>query len=418
MQRATWRFSCSPRGPSFAGSAGSCSNLSHPCTVDSRGIVDEMGNGRIKVAFFVPALTGGGAERVVTRILRHLDRSKFHPLLVVMEKGGIFLEDVPPDVNVRDCGKRILGRQAERIFLFAKILKEEKPDVVVSFLWFANAVAVMGCRLSGGNARLVLSERSTILGSREGFLQELCRRLAIRFLYPAADRIVVNSESLRSQLLGHFRFPESKVDVIHNPLDIHEVQARSMMDDPPALPAVVQEPIVIGMGRFSQEKGFDLLVRAMAIVKFPARLVLLGEGREERNLRRLAESLGLSRRVGFPGFRKPPYGILRQATVFVLPSRYEGFPNGLVEAMALGVPCVATRCRTGPEEIIRDGENGLLVPVEDPGSLAMAIDRLLGDATLRERMGGAARDSARRYDAPGIVRQFEEMISGVVACPR
>ena len=377
-----------------------------------------MGNGRIKVAFFVPALTGGGAERVVTRILRHLDRSKFQPLLVVMAKNGIFLEDVPPDVKVRDCGKRIVGGRWRRIHLFTGILKEEKPDVLVSFLWFANAVAVLGRCLSGGSTRLVLSERSTILGSREGFFLELCRRLAIRFLYPVADRIVVNSESLRSQLIGHFRFPESRVNMIHNPLDIHEILAQSIIDVPPVLPTVVQEPVVIGMGRFSREKGFDLLVRAMAIVSSPAKLVLLGEGREERNLRHLAESLGLSRRVEFPGFRKPPYGILRKATVFVLPSRYEGFPNGLVEAMALGVPCVATRCRTGPEEIIRDGENGLLIPVENPGSMAAAIDRLLRDAKLRERMGRAARDSARRYDATGVVRQFEELISMVVACPR
>jgi len=377
-----------------------------------------MNNEPVKIAFFLHAMTGGGAEKVVIQILNRLDRSRFQPLLIVMEKGGIYLEDVPKDVTVLDCGKRGGGGRWGWIRAFIGILKEEKPAVLVSYLWFANALAVLCRYLSGAATRLVLSERSTVLGSREGILQEACRRLAIRFLYPAADRIVVNSESLRSQFTGHFRFPKQKVEMIHNPLEIDEIRIRSGMDSDPFPAEEEKVPSIIGMGRLSREKGFDLLVRAMTCVKTPAKLILLGEGTEESNLRNLASSLGLSQWVVFPGFRKPPYGILGRAAVFVLPSRYEGFPNGLLEAMALGIQCVATRCKTGPEEIIVDGENGLLVPVEDSGAIAAAIDRLLADAELRERVGGAARESAKRYNAPGIVRQFEDLIAGLVPCPR
>lgn len=373
-----------------------------------------MGNGRIKVAFFVHALSGGGTERVVSIVLRHLDRTRFRPVLILIEKKGVYLEDVPPDVPVLDCGRGAGGGRWKWVWTFAGFLQTERPDVLVSFLWYANAFAVLGRYLSEAKPRLILSERSTVLGSREGFPEEVLRRLAIRFLYRAGERILVNSDALRSQFTDHFGFPRKMVRTIHNPLDIDMILAESTAERNP----VSEGPrgvTIVGMGRFTQEKGFDLLIRAMAHVRAPAKLLLLGEGKDEKILRSLAEKLGISANVEFPGFRRNPYPALRDAAVFVLSSRYEGFPNGLAEAMALGVPCVATRCRTGPEELITDGENGLLIPVEDPEAMAEAIDRLLGDPALGERLGAAARISVKKYDVGGIVRQYESLIESVLA---
>jgi len=372
-----------------------------------------MGNGRIKVAFFVHALSCGGTERVVSRVLRHLDRTRFRPVLILIEKKGVFLEDVPPDVPILDCGRGPGGRRWKWVRTFAGFLKTERPDVLMSFLWYANGFAVLGRYLSGAKTRPILSERSTVLGSREGFPEEALRRLAIRFLYRSGERILVNSDALRLQFTEHFGFPREMVCTINNPLDIDTILAESTAEGNP----VSERPrggTIVGMGRFTREKGFDLLIRAMARVRAPAKLILLGEGKDEKNLRSLAEKLGISAKVEFPGFRKNPYPMLRNASVFVLSSRYEGFPNGLAEAMALGVPCVATRCRTGPEELITDGGNGLLVPVEDPEAMAEAIDRLLGDPVLGERLGAAARISVQRYEAREIVRQYESLIESVV----
>jgi glycosyltransferase involved in cell wall biosynthesis len=367
---------------------------------------------RIKVAFFVHALSGGGSERVVSRVLRHLDRSRFCPVLILIEKKGVFLEDVPPDVPVLDCGRGAGWGQWKWVRTFAGYLNTERPDVLMSFLWYANAFAVLARYLSGAETRLILSERATILGSREGFLEETIRRLAIRFIYGASERIFVNSESLRSQFTEHFGFPGERVCTIHNPLDIDRILAQSLEEGNPVSGGSRGE-IIVGMGRFTRQKGFDLLIRAMARVRTPAKLLLLGEGKDEEKLRGLAVDLGVSEKVEFLGFRKNPYPVLRGATVFVLSSRYEGFPNGLAEAMALGVPCVAARCRTGPEELITEGENGLLVPVEDPEAIAAAIDRLLCDPALRERVGTAARITAQRYNTVEIVRQYESLIESV-----
>jgi len=371
-----------------------------------------MATERIKVAFFVHALSGGGTERVVSRVLRSLDRNRFRPILILIEKKGVYLDDVPPDVPVLDCGGGAKGGRWRRMRTFAGFLKAERPDVLMSFLWYANAFAVLGRHLSGTKPRLILSERSTVLGSREGFPEEALRRLAIRFLYRAGERIFVNSDSLRMQFIDHFGFPREKVRTIHNPLDIDMIVAQSAEPGNP-VSGGNRGGTIVGMGRFSREKGFDLLIRAMARVRAPAKLLLLGEGRDEAKLRLLVKESGVPGKVEFLGFRKNPYPVIRLATMFVLPSRYEGFPNGLAEAMALGIPCIATRCRTGPEELITDGVNGLLVPVEDPEAMAEAIDRLLGDPALGERLGAAARISVQRYDTGEIVRQYESLIESV-----
>lgn len=127
----------------------------------------------------------------------------------------------------------------------------------------------------------------------------------------------------------------------------------------------------------------------------------------------MASELGVAERVQFAGFLENPYPLLASATAFALPSRYEGFPNALLEAMALGLPCVASRCPTGPEEIVTDGADGLLVPIEDHVALAEALGRLLSDEALRARLGVAAAKRARDFDAPVVVRRFEALLDEV-----
>lgn len=368
---------------------------------------------RIKVLFAIHYLAGGGAERVIIRILRLLNREKFAPVLLMIENKGVYRADVPRDVPVFDCGRYGAGGRWIWLQNFVRLLRQEKPDVVVSFLWFTNLVAILSRFFSGVRCRLVISERSTIVGSRSGVLNESFRRLGVRLLYPVADRVVVNSRALRSQLTGRYNLPDTKVTVIQNPLDIDAIieQGREYRD---AAEQLDGPPMIVGMGRLGREKGFDLLIRAAALVQQPFRVVLLGEGLEENRLRELTRKLGIDDRVEFAGFRKNPFAHLGKAVLFVLPSRYEGFPNSLLEAMALGVACVATRCPTGPEEIITDGENGLLVPVEDPGALANAINRLLGDTELRERMGRAAKERAKEFDAARILPRFEALLEEVV----
>lgn len=369
-------------------------------------------SGKKKLFVVIGKLGGGGAEHVVVRILRHLDRERFLPVLALFEKEGVLLEDVPADVPILDCGRRREGGTFRWLGRFASFLRKESPDVVLSVLWFSNAVTLLARLVSGVRCRIVVSERMTVVGSDEGIAAECARRMAIRLLYPGADRVVCNSVAMRHHLVDRFRIPETRVDSIPNPVEIEEIRRKSVQSGAGMhLPDHI--PVVVGMGRLSREKGFDILIRAAGKSSVPFHLLLLGEGKEMESLVRLVRSLGIDDRVTFAGYRSNPYPFLGLASVFVLPSRYEGFPNSLVEAMALGLPCVAARCPTGPEEIIADGETGLLVPVEDPEAMARAIERLLGDGALREQLGKAAMESVRRYDAARIVRKFESLLEEV-----
>ncbi|MHB8762937.1 MAG: glycosyltransferase [Deferrisomatales bacterium] len=287
----------------------------------------QRANRRVKVAFTLGTLQGGGAARVVIRLLHHLDRERFEPLLILFEQRGPFLEDLPPDVRVLACGRFGAGGRWAWFGVLVGFLRTHRPRVAVSFLRFTNAVAVAACLVFRVSCGLVLSERVTLRGASEG--------AAVEFL-----------------------------------------------------------------------RGLGTLHRDVQVW-------VLGERPQAIALQTLARDLGVADRVLFRRFVHNPYPTLARATVFALPSRCEGFPNALLEAMALGLPCVAARRPTGPEEIITDGVDGLLVPVEDPDALAAAIARLLGDPDLRLRLGAAAARRAQDFDAPGVVRRFEALFTEV-----
>lgn len=365
---------------------------------------------RCKVLFVVHGLDGGGAERVVVRLLSFLDRERFEPVLLVFRKVGPYVPYVPGDVRILDCGRYKSGARRWWFCRFLRFLKAERQDVVISFAWFSNAMTVLARALSSPHSRLVVSERVTLSGAREGFITEAVRRAAMALLYRFADRIVPNSQALADQLIRSLRLPRAKVVALPNPIDVDDILARSKE------PAPVQgtaPPLIVAMGRLTSQKGFDLLLRAVALLRRPCRVAFLGDGPALGRLQALASELGVAERVQFAGFLENPYPLLASATAFALPSRYEGFPNALLEAMALGLPCVASRCPTGPEEIVTDGADGLLVPIEDHVALAEALGRLLSDEALRARLGVAAAKRARDFDAPVVVRRFEALLDEV-----
>jgi len=215
-----------------------------------------------------------------------------------------------------------------------------------------------------------------------------------------ASVIVCPARAMVDDSVSFYGCAREKMRVIPNGVDLETLEG--MKAELPFHPwALESGPLVVAAGRLCRQKGFDLLLEAFGRIarEFPAaRLIILGKGEERDPLRTLADSLGISARVDFPGWFPNPHAVISRASAFVLSSRYEGFPNALLEAMACGTPVVSTDCPSGPREILED-EAGLLVPTEDPEAMAEALRALLSDPLLRGGWAGAGRHGSRN-DTP------------------
>lgn len=229
------------------------------------------------------------------------------------------------------------------------------------------------------------------------------RRLARRLAARTCVAVVVLTERDRERWNTALR-PRANIVTIGNPL-------------PFALPenaARRTTRTVLAVGRLVKAKGFDLLIHAWASVisTFPDwQLVIVGEGEERQNLQILVQGLGLSASVSLPGATSHVETSYREAAVFCLSSRYEGFGLVLLEAMAYGLPIVSTNCETGPREILRDEINGLLVASEDPVALASGIRRLIGDRHLQNRLASHGRDDARARRIEAVALDWERLLA-------
>ena len=211
-------------------------------------------------------------------------------------------------------------------------------------------------------------------------------RALMRRYYPRADRIVAVSRDLAAEVRDFADIPEERITAIYNAVVDDDLYAASQeeADHPWLSPG--EPPVILGVGRLVPRKGFDVLLRAFARVRRNrrVRLIVLGDGKTSgtsdvctAQLNALAQELDIANDVSLPGFRRNPFAYMARAKVFVLPSRFEGLPGVLIQAMACGCPVVSTDCPTGPREILEGGRYGPLVPVDDDGAMAVAIEDVL-----------------------------------------
>lgn len=361
-----------------------------------------------KVLLFRPTLGEGGADRVTITLLRHLDRQAVRPSLVLVKRDGTLIDEVPKDIPVIDLGASRLRFSWLRL---ASVLRREKPDVLFSTSSGGNLVAALAHRIAfDPNRRLVLSERNTFSQvRREKRSPWLPVVTMTRRFYSRADRIIAVSEGVAKDLVQTLSLPEELVTAIHNPVVDEELYELS--EQPVDHPWVHEgTPIVLAVGRLVPQKDYPLLLRAFSRIRERrrARLIVLGEGESRKSLERLAERLGVRDDVDFPGFKKNPFPYMRNCTVFVLSSRFEGLPGALIQAMACGAPVISTDCPSGPAEIISEGSSGFLVPVGDENRLTEALERLLNDESLRRAFSEAGKKAASAFAVGSMVRNYEE----------
>jgi len=369
-----------------------------------------------RVLMVIPSLAGGGAERMVVNLCRRLDRRAWRPRIVSFTGENVYAEELPADVQHVSLGKASPVDNFSMVWRLAGVLRRERPDIVFSGLHFSTIITVLAKLMAGCGAPLVASTQNTLsLSLREERFVRL-RNFLTRMLFPRIDLLVAASGGVKEDLVRNFGVPADRCVVIHNAVDIgriHELMARKVSH--PWFAKGV--PIIISAGRLTRQKNYPLLLRAFAQVlnSQQARLLVLGEGEERERLLSLARRLGIAAFVDFPGFQANPFSFIGGATVFALSSDWEGFGNVVVEAMACGTPVVCTRYRYGAEEIITDGENGILVPCGDVRALSAALCEVLGDEGLRRNLAAAATKRAMDFEVARITGRYEQVFASVLA---
>jgi glycosyltransferase involved in cell wall biosynthesis len=280
----------------------------------------------------------------------------------------------------------------------------EKPDVIVSFIDQTNVRVVVSSL--GTGIPVIVAERTD---PRHHFIRKAWR-VARWLIYPRASLVLVQT----SDVARWFRrtTPVRHLAVIPNAVRYQEDLRLDRVEGPKPFNSIC------AMGRLAPEKGFDLLLEAFGrsgLMRDGWRLEIMGEGCERNALSRRAEALGISQALSLPGRIDGIGPRLAAADIFVLSSRYEGFPNALLEAMQMGKACVSFDCPSGPHDLIEDGRNGLLVPAEDVDGLSAALKRLARDADLRRRLGAEAAGVAEQFSPARVYGRWLNLIDAVAA---
>jgi glycosyltransferase involved in cell wall biosynthesis len=376
-----------------------------------------------------PSMHGGGAERVAAHLINRCDHSQLDIRLGLLQKTGPYLSDVDPSrVDVAPFGENWVRYEGDNSSFYkphrlilaglaapasvAAMVRAFQPDVMVSFL--------KGMSIITGLTRFVMGPRRPRWIAREGnntdvviddeLRNPIGRRIVkagIRQCYHLADCVLANSHEMARGLERNLGVPHAKLRVIHNPIDIDRIQ--QMSSEP--LPGASARRFVVTAGRLEHQKAHDLLIEAFASI--PAcrelDLVILGKGSLEARLKAQAAALGIADRVHFPGFVANPWAYFARAALFVLPSRWEGFPTVVAEALACGVPAVVTDCDFGPSEIVEHGHSGWVARANDLPALSSAMEMLLSQPEVATAFAARGLQRVGEFGVGTMVEAYTEL---------
>ena len=374
---------------------------------------------RVRLLCYIGSLAPGGAERQVVQLLRHIDRTRFEPMLLLAHRQGSLLTEVPADVPVYEATPSRWwnfpgGRRWGRILAFAHWLRVLQIDVVYDRTYLATLDAACACwlarvpRVSAAVADPAVQFR--MYARRPRWLWYRCSRWA----YRSAQRVLANSQGLREQLLQFWRLPDSQVSVQPNAFDFVRMDELACAPAPDIPPGRL---VLLTVGRIDADKGHrDLLAAVEQLVTQQGPLPLLwrivGDGPDRAALEQEVQRLHLNDYAVFTGSVDNPYPEYCAADLFCLPSHSEGLPNVLIEALACGVPVISTDCPSGPREILQEGRWGTLVPVRDPQRLAEALLTTMRDFPRCQQRAAAAKEYVRAtYSAQHVFASLEQWLS-------
>ena len=339
---------------------------------------------RPKVLLLIPHLRGGGAEQVTRLLARGISREKYDVHLAVVTEARIRIGSLPLRVKAEALGARRVRSAALKVL---RLVWRTKPDVVLSGMAHLNFLVLLLRPLFPKGTRVLVRQNATVSSTlASGALPSYTRAL-YRVLYRRADRIICQSSAMARDLASAIGARSERIAVLPNPVDTDGIWMGRAKPTRWAGPG----PHLLAVGRLSHEKGFDLLLRALFLVRegFPtANLTIAGAGPEEETLKELCRSLGLESAVSFAGYLDSPYPLFPGANLFVLSSRYEGMPNALLEAAAADLPIVAFPSSGGVVDFLSQRPQTWVAERISAQALAAAITEALLALRHQERSRG------------------------------
>jgi glycosyltransferase involved in cell wall biosynthesis len=326
-----------------------------------------------RILLVLPSLERGGGERVMLQLAGSFLAAGREVHVAALLGGGPLRAAVPEAVVLHELidagdgpkGFALAWKAHPRL---VSLIRKVQPHAVMSTMTGTNLLVVLACMQVRIRTRLVLREASSLVNTKS-----VLKRRAMRWLYRRADKLVAVSAGV-AQDLRELGLSNDRIHVIRNPVDVERL--RQLATD--GLPSSIQgkTPYVVSLGRLTEAKDFPTLLRAYAIsaLRYTHHLIVVGEGEQRANMENLIRDLELTDRVLLAGAMDNPHAVMAGAAMHILSSRWEGYPNVLLEALALGIPVVSTDCLHGPREMLEDGRYGRLVPVGDAVALASAMD--------------------------------------------
>jgi len=360
-----------------------------------------------QVTLVIPTMAGGGAERVMASMAnRWVQRGDIVTIVTFSHKNT---DVYPLDETVHRVGLDMMGKSSNvfsalcknlwRLWRLRRAILKSNPDHVISFIDKMNVTTIMACLFS--RVRVIISERV------DPYLHDIGKvwdRLRI-WTYPHCRAIVVQTEGIKDRIRPLMK--AKPIFVIANPARPCSNPPKNRTD------ATENSRRMMAVGRLDRQKGFDLLIDAFAKIaaSFPKwNVVILGEGLERENLTRLIEEKELQNRVTLAGWTADPESEMHKSDLFVLSSRFEGFPNVLLEAMACGLPVIACDCPSGPKQIVRHEIDGLVVPSEDITALSAAMERMVSDEAFRKSCAERSAEIVERYSVKNFLTQWDNVL--------
>jgi glycosyltransferase involved in cell wall biosynthesis len=365
--------------------------------------------GKPKIALLVSFSGQGGVERLMLNLCEGLLDLGYPVDLLAIKRSSAHLKASPKGLNILPLRATHTYANLPEV---VRYVRTERPHALLAVKDRANQVAILAGKLARATTRIAVEIQTTISAALEGKspLRKAAWYVPMRLLYPMAHVVVAVSEGVARDLVELTGLSRERIQVIRNPVVtpamfrlVREPIDHPWYDD-------LSRPVIIGIGRLTRQKDFPTLIRAFARVRsqLHCRLMILGEGRDRSMLSGLAHDLGIGADVALAGFVVNPYPFLGRASLFVLSSLWEGSPTVLTEAMALGVPVVATDCPSGPREILRSGQIAPLVPMGDPEALAAAML----DTLARPPAKATLQEAVAEYTVERSARRYVEVLTG------